>query len=152
MKYFLKNSKKKNIITYKEPKNVLVIKPRFRNNNFEVNKITIVDSELSRYYAKGLFNKKINKILKLVEIILDSENSDEGDTNKVFGELEKLKSILENEYKKFITIEEYKEFLTTIILAQKQLRDNYMQKLMIEHYKNNIMMANNENIKQGRAR
>lgn len=152
MKYSLENSSKKNIIVFKQPKDTLIIKPKFRNNSIQASKITLIDSNLINYYASKSFKKKLNKLLKLVELILNSDSTDAGDTNKVFGELDKLRSILENEYKKFIKDAQYKEFLSSIMVAQKKLRDNYMQKLILENYRNNMFIDEGYEVKQGRGR
>ena len=151
MKYFLENSTKKNIITFKEPKSVLKIKPKFRNSSFEISKITIFDSNLTNFYASNSFKKKLNKLLKLVESLLNSDSTDSDGTNKVFGELDKLRDILDTEYKKYIKDIEYKEFLASIMIAQKQLRDNYMQKLIIENYRKN-MIYEEMNVRHGKGR
>ncbi len=154
MKYSLENSNKKNIITFKHNKSSLEIKIKHKVNNIYLeSKIVLIDNKIISDYITEMIGKKLNKIMKDIQIILNEDEADESGSSKVFGELDLLRSILENQYKKFLDDLEYKEFLATILLAQRELRDAYMQKIFIQNYRNSIYNVNdNYENKQGRGR
>ena len=83
-----------------------------------ISKVVLVEPEFIETIAKKNINKKLNILLKQIAIVLNDETDDEG-TNYVLGEIDRITSIIINNYKDYLS----KEYITLLINKLKMLKD-----------------------------
>ncbi len=114
----------------------LEIKTQNKIGKSKMKKIIIVDISLSTVYIKRIIVKKINKLIFLINKILNSDDTPEGDTIIVLDEIQKLKSMIIVKYKQFLTTENYKDMLRRIILIENEFKSNYTSKMFLQNIMN----------------
>lgn len=83
-----------------------------------INKVMLVKPSFVEAIAKKNINKKMDVLLKQIAIVLNDETDDEG-TNYVLGEIDRITSIIINNYKDYLS----KEYITLLINKLKMLKD-----------------------------
>ena len=68
--------------------------------------------------------------------ILSDEDTGEDDSGLVIDEVNKLKGIIINKYKEYLTESEYKALLTKLILLEEEFQKNYNQKMYMNYVSN----------------
>ncbi|MEG1306141.1 MAG: hypothetical protein RSD00_02870 [Bacilli bacterium] len=107
-----------------------VIPKHLKSESIKVSKVLLIDQELIDDYVNKKINKKIQCILKeMYEFLINDEDSDDTDGTLILGEVSRLKSIVINSYKEYLSIEEYKSILKKLILAEEEFINNYNTKL-----------------------
>lgn len=116
-------------------------KPYISVNNVTIYEPVMIDSLLSKK-----FSKKFDRLSQIIMNFLfqDDDDSDEGDFMILLDEVQRLKSIVELKYKKFLSNEEYKDYIHKLDFLDGQLR----QKIAIINYQRNLDVAQS----QGRSR
>ncbi len=99
-------------------------------------KVVLIDNDLRSEYIKQRINRKIDKIIKFMIRILNDEDTTDEDTGLVLDEINRLKGIIINKYKEYITNAEYKSLLTKLIIVEEEFKKNYNQKIF-NNYMNN---------------
>lgn len=83
-----------------------------------INKVMLVKPSFVEAIAKKNIKKKMDVLLKQIAIVLNDETDDEG-TNYVLGEIDRITSIIINNYKDYLS----KEYITLLINKLKMLKD-----------------------------
>ncbi len=111
-------------------------------------KVVLIDDDLRHEYIKQRINRKIDKIIKFMMRILNDDGTTDEDTGLVLDELNRLKGIVINKYKEYISNTEYKTLLTKLIIIEEEFKKNYNQKIY-NSYMNNYYI---EEVSNSRGR
>ncbi len=152
MKYIIeKNNEDVKLMYYNVNITGLNISPKNESNSVSIKakEVTIVDANLQDAFIKERINRKIDKIIKFMIRILNDEGTTEDDTGMVLDEINRLKGIIINKYRKFMVESEYKSILTKLILIEEEFKKSYNQK-MYESFLNNNYYE--EELSSGRGR
>lgn len=84
--------------------NVMPKKKFSREDLASISKVVLVEPTFVETIAKKNINKKFDILIKQAQIVLDDETDDEG-TMYVLGELERLESVMLNNYAKYLGID-----------------------------------------------
>ncbi len=111
----------------------------------KVNSVTIYKPEMIEHVLTKKFEKKFTKLSSIILKFLyqDDDESDEGDFEILLDEIARLKSVVDLQYKKFLSNQEYKDYIHKLTFLDAQVRE----KLAIINYKNRL----NYNIEKGRS-
>lgn len=119
-----------------------VFKPKnkYKNNLISVEEIRIINE----YFISSLITRKFKtKFDKLSEIILnllyEDDDSDEGDLMILLDEIDRLRSVVEIKYKRYLDNENYREYLAKLVFLDQQIRE----KLAIYNYRMQMEQTNN---------
>ena len=109
----------------------------------KVNSVTIYKPEMIEHVLTKKFEKKFAKLSSIILKFLyqDDDESDEGDFEILLDEIARLKSVVDLQYKKFLSNQEYKDYIHKLVFLDAQVRE----KLAIINYKNRL----NYNIEKG---
>ena len=152
MKYIIeKNNEDVKLMYYNVNITGLSISPKNESNSVSIKakEVTLVDTNLQDAFIKERINRKIDKIIKFMLRILNDEGTTEDDTGMVLDEINRLKGIIINKYRKFMIESEYKSILTKLILIEEEFKKSYNQK-MYESFLNNNYYE--EELSSGRGR
>ena len=92
---------------------------------FKVNKVMLVEPTFIKKIAKKNLQKKINTLLKQIEIVLNDETDDEG-ASYVLGEIERMQALIVTTYAKNLD----NEYLSLIMLKLDALKNEIAIKEM----------------------
>lgn len=130
--YVLKKTSKPHIITYmtydEKSYKVKVISSNL--NRIHVNYINIYCKKIYNNIYKIQFLDEFDKLASIVMRYLYDDSDDEDDGNMVIllGEIEKLRTELELEYKNLLKIEEYKDYLDKLTFLHTELKSKIAYK------------------------
>ena len=133
MKYVIeKQIEKVSLANYNVNMNGLNVKPinEVPNLNIKANKVILVDPDLTDTFIKKRINKKLDKIINFMLRILNDEGTTEDDSGMVLDEINRLKGIILNKYKKYMLDSEYKSMLTKLILIEEEFKKSYSEKVL----------------------
>ncbi len=101
-----------------------------------VNSVTIYKPEMIEHVLTKKFEKKFNRLSSIILKFLyqDDDDSDEGDFEILLDEIARLKSVVDLQYKKFLSNQEYKDYIHKLTFLDAQVRE----KLAIINYKNRL--------------
>ncbi len=136
MKYVIeKDLEKKRLVNYNVNIEGLDVKPinEVPSLDIKANKVTFVDRELTESFIKKRVNRKIDKIISFMLRILNDEGTTEDDSGMVLDEINRLKGIILNKYRKHMLDSEYKEVLTKVILIEEEFKRSYNQKMFTNY-------------------
>ena len=120
----------------------------FRLTPFNSRKMAMELENLVKMPVSGIIGMDTLKELKRMEIskeegyikfmlrILSDEDTGEDDSGLVIDEVNKLKGIIINKYKEYLTESEYKALLTKLILLEEEFQKNYNQKMYMNYVSN----------------
>ena len=152
MKYVIdRESNNSKLMYYNVKINGLNVKPKngILNAAIKSKNVVLIDPDLRLSYIKQRVNKKMDQIIDFMLHILNDENSGESYTGLVLDEINKLKGIIVNKYREYITETEYKTFLTKIFMLQDEFEKNYNSKIY-RSYLNNYYIQQVEASSRGR--
>lgn len=112
-------------------------KPKNHNKTIiNVSKVTIYKSEMIEHVLTKKFEKKFERLSQIILKFLyqDDDDADEGDYEILLDEIQKLKSVVELQYQRFLSNQEYKDYIHKLVFLDEQVR----QKIAIINYKNNL--------------
>ena len=109
------------------------------NQVLKVGSITLVDEYLTESYIKQRINRKLDKIIKFMLRILNDEDTNEDDGSLVLDEINRLKGIILNKYRKYMKDSEYKTLLTKLILIEEEFKRNYNEKMFNNYSRSNYV-------------
>ena len=95
------------------------------------------DGELKEEYIRKRLSKKIDKIINFMLRILNEDDTGEDDAGMVLDELNRLKGIMINKYRKDMKESEYKSMLAKIILIEDEFKRSYNEKIYMNYGSNN---------------
>lgn len=81
----------------------------------------IIENEASNIDRVNIFDEQLNILAKTVFRFLLDEDSDSGDSFLFLGEIDKQKSILENELKNELSYEQYREYNDNLYFLEGEL-------------------------------
>lgn len=139
MKYIIdKNNDNTTLVSYKININGLEVHPKNRAKSIQIKakKVVIVDSKLCSSYIKQSINNRINKVISFMLHILSDDDVSESDSGMVIDEVNRLKGIIINKYKKYMEEDEYKETLNKLIIIEEEFKKNYNKKLYSNYMSN----------------
>lgn len=151
MKYVIdRESNNSKLVNYNVKMTGLNVKPKngIVNATIKSKNIILIDPDLRLSFIKQRINKKMDKIIDFMLHILNDENSSDSDTGLVLDEINKLKGIIVNKYREYLTDMEYKTFLTKIFMLQDEFEKNYNSKIY-KSYLNNYYI---QQVTGGRGR
>ena len=106
-----------------------------KKDKFNVNKVMLVEPSFISKIAKKNLQKKLNTLLKQVQIVLNDETDDEG-AGYVLGEIERMQALIITTYAKNID----NEYLSLIMLKLDALKNEVaikeMEKIQTVDYNN----------------
>ena len=140
MKYVVeKNNEDVKLMYYNVNITGLNISPKNESSSVSIKakEVVLVDSNLQDAFIKERINRKIDKIIKFMLRILNDEGTTEDDTGMVLDEINRLKGIIINKYRKFMVESEYKSILTKLILIEEEFKKSYNQKMYQSYLNNN---------------
>ena len=111
-------------------------KNNIKDLTIKADKIILIDPDLCESYIRKRINKKIDRVIKFMIKILNDDGTTDDDTGLVLDELNKLKGIIINKYKEYLTESEYKALLTKLILLEEEFQKNYNQKMYMNYVSN----------------
>ena len=111
-------------------------KNNIKDLTIKADKIILIDPDLCESYIRKRINKKIDRVIKFMIKILNDDGTTDDDTGLVLDELNKLKGIIINKYKEYLTKSEYKALLTKLILLEEEFQKNYNQKMYMNYVSN----------------
>ena len=152
MKYIIDNNNENTkLVYYNVNMTGLDITPKNEVSGFNIKakKVILVDSALQDSFIKTRINRKLDKIIKFMLRILNDDETTDDDTGMVLDEINRLKGIIINKYRKFMVESEYKSILTKLILIEEEFKKSYNQK-MYESFLNNNYYE--EELSSGRGR
>ena len=151
MKYVIdRESNNSKLMYYNVKMTGLNVKPKngITNAVIKSKNVILIDPDLRLSFIKQRVNKKMDKIIDFMLHILNDENSSDSDTGLVLDEINKLKGIIVNKYREYLTETEYKTFLTKIFMLQDEFEKNYNSKIY-KSYLNNYYI---QQVTGGRGR
>ncbi len=152
MKYIIDNNNENTkLVYYNVNMTGLDITPKNEVSGFNIKakKVILVDSALQDSFIKTRINRKLDKIIKFMLRILNDDETTDDDTGMVLDEINRLKGIIINKYRKYMVESEYKSILTKLILIEEEFKKSYNQK-MYESFLNNNYYE--EELSSGRGR
>lgn len=122
MSYLIKKDTKTNNIYYMEYNlDGYKFKPK-KEVTLKVKEITVINTDMVDKILTIKFNAMFKKITSFVMQILYDDNSDESSTAFALSEIDRLKSILINNYQKFLTSQKKQTFIAKLNFLEQQLR------------------------------
>lgn len=140
MKYVIdKNNKDKKLVFYGVNIKGLEVKPinEVKNQKILVGKVVLTDNNLQSSFIKKRVDKKIDKIIKFMLQILNGDAS-EDDSGIVLDEINRLKGIIINKYRNYMTDQEYKAYLAKLILIEDEFKKSYNEKIFMSFNNNYV--------------
>lgn len=123
--YYVKRKVKKNKLKNIGNIKGLEIKPKKKE---QIDKIIIIDSEMSNNYIKKILDRKFkNMYKKIYEYLMEDEGSEDG-IKACLSEIEKLKSLIFYKYQEYMKVKLYKEYLAKIVLTTEELKNKDMER------------------------
>ena len=101
--------------------------------NIKAKKVILIDNELTEEYIRKRVNRKIDKIIKFMLRILNDEGTTDDDTGMVLDEINRLKGIIINKYRKYMLDSDYKSTLTKLILIEDEFKKSYNEKILMNY-------------------
>jgi len=105
-----------------------------RKNMISASKMIITDDDLINDYINIRLDKRFKNLVKLVFEMLSTEGETAEDVGNILGEIDKLKSIIENKYKYYLNVLEYEKFMKKLFLIEKQLKEKIIEIEMNNYY------------------
>ena len=135
MKYVIEKNNDKKLANYNVKIDGLSVKPvnNVKNQTIKAGKVVLVDDDLKEEYIRKRINKKMDKIIVFMLRILNDDGTSEDDTGMVLDELNKLKGIIINKYKKNMKESEYKSILAKLILIEDEFKKSYNEKILMNY-------------------
>ena len=128
MKYVIdKKGNNSKLANYNVKLDGMEVKPKneVKNQTIKAGKVVLVDGELKEEYIRKRLSKKIDKIINFMLRILNEDDTGEDDAGMVLDELNRLKGIMINKYRKDMKESEYKSMLAKIILIEDEFKRSY---------------------------
>ncbi len=123
MRFFLcKDDDDKKIFSYSGEFDGYKFNSKKEKNLMQVSHITVVNPQMIDSILSLKFNKRFNKLLKYINFILNSDDSDSTNIAIALNEVELLRSILLNRYQKFLNQEKEELFLRKLRIVENELR------------------------------
>lgn len=123
------NSIKSNVVLeIKDSYNLLPKKDVSRDELKSISKVMVVEPSFVETLAKNNINKKLEILIKQVQIVLDDETDDEG-TVYVLGELDRLESIILKSYAKYLDLDYMTLIQNKIDLLKNEINLKQMLKV-----------------------
>ena len=123
--YYVKRKVKKNKLKNIGNIKGLEIKPKKKE---QIEKIIIIDSEMSNNYIKKILDRKFKNIYKKIyEYLMEDERPEDG-IKACLSEIEKLKSLIFYKYQEYMKVKLYKEYLAKIVLTTEELKNKDMER------------------------
>ena len=98
-----------------------------------VSKIVLVEPEFIQTIAKKNINKKLNILLRQISIVLNDETDDEAGAY-VLGEIDRLESIILNDYQKYLNSDYIKLVRNKLKILKEEIMYKQMMKLQTVDY------------------
>ena len=140
MKYVIdKKGNNSKLANYNVKLDGMEVKPKneVKNQTIKAGKVVLVDGELKEEYIRKRLSKKIDKIINFMLRILNEDDTGEDDASMVLDELNRLKGIMINKYRKDMKESEYKSMLAKIILIEDEFKRSYNEKIYMNYGSNN---------------
>ncbi len=140
MKYVIdKKGNDKKLASYNIKLDGMTVKPKnnVKNQQIKAEKVLLIDDKLKEEYIRKRVNKKIDKIINFMLRILNEDGTSDEDSGMVLDELNKLKGIIINKYRKEMKESEYKSILAKLILIEEEFKKSYNEKILLGYNTNN---------------
>ena len=140
MKYVInKRGNDKKLANFNVKLEGMEVKPKndVKNQTIKAGKVVLVDESLKEEYIRKRVNNKIDRIIKFMLRILNDDDTSEDDAGMALDEINKLKGILINKYRKEMKESEYKSILAKLILIEDEFKKSYNEKIFMNYNSNN---------------
>ena len=133
-KFIVKKDEKTDIITYMEYEKIkgLNIKPK-HNKNFEdminVDEMIIINSSLINKLIDKKCQKNLERIIKMLSIILEDDSDDDTPFMLALTEIERFKNLLITKYKDYMEEKEYTLQLKKLELLKQETEERRRYKV-----------------------
>ena len=123
MRFFLcKDNDEKKLFSYSGEFDGYKFNYKKEKNLMQVSHITVVNPRMIDSILSVKFNKRFNKLLKYINYLLNSDDSDSGNIAIALNEVALLRGILLNRYQKFLNQEKEELFLRKLRIVENELR------------------------------
>lgn len=134
--YILKSDEKQKKIVNINVNNSYTFNPKTKVKKFiNVKSVTIYDEDKIENIIINKYTLRYNRIMKILEDLFSSDDSTDEDFMMCLNEVEKLKSILYNQYKKFIKNYIFNEFYENLVGIENYLGNYFIQKDVMSGYR-----------------
>lgn len=100
-------------------------KPKFANS-IDVQKITIYDPDLAEFCISKKFMNKYGKLVSAIMMLLQNDDSDDGDFALVLDELERERKIILSKYAPFLKGKKIDELISMLNYLEVELQNRYI--------------------------
>ena len=123
MRFFLcKDNDEKKLFIYSGEFDGYKFNSKKEKNLMQVSHITVVNPRMIDSILSVKFNKRFNKLLKYINYLLNSDDSDSSNIAIALNEVALLRGILLNRYQKFLNQEKEELFLRKLRIVENELR------------------------------
>ena len=98
-----------------------------------VSRIVLVEPSFIETIAKKNINKKLNILLRQINIVLNDETDDEG-ANYVLGEIDRLEDMILSNYKKYLNSDYIKLVRNKLKILKEEIKYKQMMKVQMVDY------------------
>jgi len=135
MKYVIKKNNDKKLANYNVKIDGLSVNPinNVKSQTIKAGKVIIVDEDLKEEYIRKRINRKMDKIINFMLRILNDDGTGEDDSGMALDEVNRLKGIVINKYRKYMKESEYKSILAKLILIEEEFKKSYNEKIYMTH-------------------
>lgn len=147
MSYLIKKNSKNNTITYMDYdlKGYKFTPKSKKHSTIKVNQIMVVNPKMIDKILTIKFNDMFKKLMNFATLYLYDTSGDESAAVFALGEIDRIKSIIANKYKNYISQKKQAFFLDKLNYLEKQIK----MKAMINY---SYMNSFNEQMNNGRGR
>lgn len=152
MKYVVdKNNDNISLVSYKVNMVGLTVHPKNNSSsiNIKAKEVVLVDPKLRSNYIKKVINKRIDRAINFMIHILSSDDVSDSDSGMVLDEVNRLKGIIIQKYKEYMSVEEYKNTLNKLIVIEEEFKKNYNRKNYFNYVSNDFY---EDSLYSGRSR
>lgn len=94
---------------------------------FNIKKVTIYDPIRIEKIVINKYRIKYARLCKIVQDMMDSDDTNESDYMICLDEIAKLKEMLLIKYEKFINRKNYESFLDSLLLIEKIIQERFVE-------------------------
>ena len=100
-------------------------KMKKHTRTIDIDKVVVVKPEMQELSVKQQFQITYRKLFRMIMELLESDSTD-GDIQIALTEVEKMKKIIQNKYKRIVKQEEFMKMWNKTILLEKQLKERLL--------------------------
>jgi D-serine dehydratase len=137
-RFVVKKEAQEETITYMEYEKLkgFNVKPKDSleiEDMINVNEMIVINPGLIEKLVSKKCKRRLEKIIMMLSVVYEDENSDDGAIQMVLDEMEKFKTMLRKKYKDYLKKEEYKLYLKKIEILENEAKIRINEKIREIH-------------------